>query len=349
MARIRIIDDWLRCPHCPPTRWRSIMVVAEQWAEQRVLMRAYAESADQTRPTIVLHGVELAIGPAGTDPHGAWGIHVHPQEDGRAQQLAEALRAAARRLAGGRARLADEESEFDRKRTDNWAPGDAPALPAAAPRPYHEPMVAASQSGAPAYVTAPQAAYVPAPQAAYVPAQAPAAYLGASGVPAAPPVIAAAPANPQQRLTPVPIAPGAAAGHPGDTRPGRRRRGWTSPVPSRGAEPGAGRTALGYESGAGAQSAIVRLGLRPAAASQLGRLAQRTVPASFAISAPERDVLNRLAEVDLLSARAIGQLVGAVDPVAWMEQLIRKLDAHGLDLVVPGPPLGDEPTYRLQR
>ena len=70
MPRIRIVEEWLRNPAAPPTRWRSIMVVAEKWAEQRVLMRAYAESMDQTRPTIVLHGVELAIGPAGIDPHG---------------------------------------------------------------------------------------------------------------------------------------------------------------------------------------------------------------------------------------------------------------------------------------
>ena len=83
MARIRIVDEWLRSPASPPTHYRSIMVVAERWAEQRVLMRAYAESADQTRPTIVLHGTELAIGPASTDPNGSWGIHVQPPVDGR--------------------------------------------------------------------------------------------------------------------------------------------------------------------------------------------------------------------------------------------------------------------------
>src|SRR5205807_106834 len=76
MAQIRIVDDWLRSPASPPSHYRSVMVIAEKWAEQRVLMRAYAESRDQTRPTILLHGIELAIGPAGLDLNGPWGIHV---------------------------------------------------------------------------------------------------------------------------------------------------------------------------------------------------------------------------------------------------------------------------------
>lgn len=325
MARIRIVEQWLRSPASPVTHWRSIMVVAEQWSEQRVLMRAYAESADQTRPTIVLHGVELAIGPAGTDAHDAWGIHVHPQEDGRAQEIAEALRLAARRLAGSKgnpARLEDEASSFERKRTDNWAPGTPRAVPGspADSGVYFEPMVAS---------------YVPGQSATYIPQ---------SGIPQGPPIVASAPANPQQRLTPLPIA----SQDPGETRVGRRRRGWTSPVPKQGTEPG-GRTALGYESGAGAQSAIIRLGLRPSAASQLGRIGSRTVPADFEISKFERDVLNQLAEVEYLAARSIAQLVGAVDPVAWMEQLMHKLNEHGLDIVAPGAAIGGEPTYRLQR
>jgi hypothetical protein len=32
-----------------------------------------------------------------------------------------------------------------------------------------------------------------------------------------------------------------------------------------------------------------------------------------------------------------------------MEALINKLSSHGLDIVVPGPAQGGEPTYRLQR
>jgi hypothetical protein len=327
MARIRIVDTWLRSPASAPQQWRSIMVVAEQWAEQRVLMRAYAESADQTRPTIVLHGVELAIGPAGIDPHDAWGIHVHPQDDGRAQEIAEALRLAARRLAGSKGnapRLEDEQSAFERKRTDNWSPGTPRGVPGSAADSghYFEPMVAS---------------YVPAQSATYIPQ---------SGMPQGQPVVASTPHNAQQRLTPLPVQ--AQSQDPGETRVGRRRRGWTSPVPpSPGAEPG--RTALGYESGAGAQSAIIRLGLRPSAASQLGRIGQRTVPADFEITRHERDVLNQLAEVEYLAARAIGQIVGAADPVAWMEELMRKLNEHGLDIVAPGAAIGGEPTYRLQR
>ena len=76
MAQIRLVDDWLRSPASYPTHYRSVMVIAEKWAEQRVLMRAYAQSREQTMPTILLHGVELAIGPAGIDVNGPWGIHV---------------------------------------------------------------------------------------------------------------------------------------------------------------------------------------------------------------------------------------------------------------------------------
>ena len=50
-----------------------------------------------TAPTIVLHGTELAIGPASTDPNGSWGIHVQPPVDGRAQELQAQLELAARR------------------------------------------------------------------------------------------------------------------------------------------------------------------------------------------------------------------------------------------------------------
>ena len=69
------------------------MVVAEKWAEQRVLMRAYAESRDQMLPTIMLYGMELAIGPAGTDSNGPWGIHVGaPRRAARARDPQSARR-----------------------------------------------------------------------------------------------------------------------------------------------------------------------------------------------------------------------------------------------------------------
>lgn len=344
MPRIRIVDEWLRCPASAPTRWRSVMVVAEQWAEQRVLMRAYAESIDQTRPTIVLHGTELAIGPAGTDVHGAWGIHVHPPADGRAQEIADQLQLAARRMAGSKGnapRLADEQSSFERKRTDNWSPGTPRGVPgsAADSRDYFEPMVAASQVNAAVH-------HAVATQAAtYVASQPRAEYVPPSGLPMAPPVVAATPYNAAQRLTPVPMP---AQDEPGGTSVGRRRRGWTSPMPRQGAEPGA-RTALGYESGAGAQSAIIRLGLRPATASKLGRIGDRTVPADFAITTPERDVLNALGENEYVTAGHIARMLGVQDPVAWMDQLIRKLAGYGLDIVAPGHALLGEPTYVLQR
>src|SRR5690606_29922064 len=104
---------------------------ADTWAEQRVLMRAFATCRDQTRPTVELHGAELPIGPAGDDPHGAWGIHVEPPVDGRAQALRDAFELAARRLAGSRGnppRLADEAAGFETRPTGTWAPGVSPKI-----------------------------------------------------------------------------------------------------------------------------------------------------------------------------------------------------------------------------
>ncbi len=397
MARIRIVDEWLRSPASAPTHYRSIMVVADGWAEQRVMMRAYAESPDQTRPTITLYGVELAIGPAGVDPHGPWGIHVQPPVDGRAQELRDQLALAAQRLAGSKGtppRLADEAGSFERKRTNNWAPGTPRDTPTGQTRPnmYYEPQVAASQAiaaqhqglapppsyphdayptyvpGAPApgyatpgqppgplaappmtpdaqylpsqptaqYVPAQEAAqYVPAqPAAQYIPSSPGAEYVPTSAIPATPSLVATSPANPEQRMTPLPRT--------SDTG---RRRGWTSPIQPA----GNGRTALGYQSGAGAQSAVIRLGLRPAAAQRLARIVDRTVPSDFQISGAERDVLNALGEQSHLTARQVGTMIGVADPVSWMEQLAEKLASYGLDLIGPGPDAGGEPTYVLRR
>src|SRR5690349_15727077 len=132
MAQIRFVDVWMRAPGAPPSHYRSIMVISEKWAEQRVLMRAYAESRDQTRPTIMLYGIELAIGPAGVDVNGPWGIHVGEQPEGAAQTIKLQLEDAARRLAGSKGnppRLADEESTFEREPTANWGPGAPRILP----------------------------------------------------------------------------------------------------------------------------------------------------------------------------------------------------------------------------
>jgi hypothetical protein len=138
--------------------------------------------------------------------------------------------------------------------------------------------------------------------------------------------VAAAPSNPELRTTPVP-------------RP-RTRTGRHPPVSQ-------ARTALGYTSGAGAQSAIVRLGLAPHISARLGRLVDRVVPGDFHIETRERRALNALGEGEL-TARGIGHMLDVADPVSFMEELTRKLEAYNLDLIEPGEPQGGEPTYRLR-
>ena len=317
MASIRIVDHWLRSPMSQPSQYRSVMVIAEKWAEQRVLMRAFAESRDQMRPTIMLHGGELAIGPAGTDINGPWGIHVGDNPDERAAGIKEQLELAAKRMAGSKGnppRLADEESTFEREPTANWAPGTPRILPK---RPDH--VVT------PVDIVAPvAAARVPAHQmATYIPA-APAPHHIAAAAPDATP-----PSNPAQRIAPMP-----------------RPRGRTRPPSTMTNQT---RTALGYTSGAGAQSAVVRLGLSPQVSSLLGRLIDKIVPPEFHIDTRERRVLNALGTSDKMTARAIGNMLDLSDAVAFMEELTRKLETFGLDLVEPADPQGGEPTYRLRR
>jgi len=224
MAQIRIVDDWRRSPGSGPSHYRSVMVIAEKWAEQRVLMRAYAESRDRLRPTIVLQGTELAIGPAGLDLQGPWGIHVGDDPEVRAPYIKDQLEISARQRSGGKAN----------------APRVAPAPPAV-------------------------------------------------------------------------LAP----------------------------------TALGYASGSGAQSAIVRLGLLPHISARLGRLVDRVVPDDFHIDGRERRVLNALGEGQL-TAGGVGQMLDLPDPVAFMDALTRKLARYHLDLVEIGALHGREPTYRLR-
>ena len=315
MAQIRIVDAWMRSPASPPTQYRSVMVVSEKWAEQRVLMRAYAESRDQTRPTIVLHGIELAIGPAGIDVNGPWGIHVGEVADGRQLEIKQHFEHAARRIAGSKGnppRLADEESTFDREPTANWGPGAPRVLPQ---RPDAQPPLVD-------FVSPTEAARLPQVHQ-HVTLHAPAA---AQHRPP-PGVGSAAPSNPELRKTPMP----------------RMRGGKTRPPPTN------VRTALGYSSLSGAQSAVVRLGLTPAVSARLGRLVDRIVPGEFHIDHAERRVLNALGEAGSLTARAIGHMLDIVDAVTFMEELHRKLETYGLDLVEPGEPIGTEPTYRLRR
>jgi hypothetical protein len=313
MAQIRIVDDWRRSPASGPSHYRSVMVIAEKWAEQRVLMRAYAESRDQLRPTIMLHGLELAIGPAGLDLNGPWGIHVGDNPDERAQHVKDHLEASARRIAGSKGnppRLADEEPTFEREPTANWGPGAPRILPA---RPAQPPQVHhVAPAGAARIPHAPAASYVSPIQAQHT---------------AAPAETAAAPSNPELRTAPMP-------------RP-RTRTNRHPPISP-------GRTALGYTSGAGAQSAVVRLGLAPDVSARLGRLVDRVVPGEFHIDPRERRVLNALGEGEL-TARGIGQMLDVADPVSFMEELTRRLERYNLDLVEPGNPQGGEPTYRLRR
>lgn len=291
------------------------MVIAEKWAEQRVLMRAYAHSRDQTMPTIVLHGIELAIGPASIDPNGPWGIHVGQHDGMDAQHVKAGLEEAARRIAGSKGnppRLVDESQTFDREPTGNWGPGSPRVLPQR--HDQRGPQVD--------HVVPVGAARVPQAQVAtYVAQNQPAHHLppSAGGV---------AQGSSELRKTPLP----------------RSRSGKTRPPPM------AIRTALGYASGSGAQSAVVKLGLAPQVSARLGRYVDRIVPADFTIDAGERRVLNALGEGDGLSARAIGHMLDITDAVSFMEALTGKLEQFGLgDLVEPGEPSGGEPTYRMRR
>jgi hypothetical protein len=329
MAQIRIVDDWLRSPASPPSHYRSVMVIAEKWAEQRVLMRAYATSRDQTMPTILLHAVELAIGPAGIDVNGPWGIHAGDHAGMDAQAIKAALEDAAKRLAGSKGnppRLVDEAQTFDREPTGNWAPGTPRVLPQRAdqrgPSVEHVGAVAAAR-----VPQAQMATFVPqAPPAQHMPPQQPAVV---------------APSNPELRKTPVPR-------RSSKTRPPPVPRVIDPSGPHSGAAPMV-RTALGYASGSGAQSAIVKLGLTPQVSARLGRLVDRVVPADFVIDAGERRVLNALGEQPL-TARAIGHMLDIADATTFMEELTTKLEKYGLgDLIEPGEPQGGEPTYRMRR
>jgi len=304
MASIRIVDYWMRSPASAPSHYRSVMVVSEKWAEQRVLMRAYADSRDQTCPTIVLHGQELAIGPAGTDVNGPWGIHVGAQVgegDERAREIKNQLESSAKRLAGSKGnppRLEDEESTFEREPTANWGPGAPRVLPK---RQGHHTQPPVS------FVEAVGAARIPVHQAATILPQMQVAV------------------HTDLHKTPFP-----------------RRRNATRQQPVANA-----RTALGYTSGSGAQSALVRLGLTPQVSARLGRLVERVVPADFHIDPGERRILNALGEGPL-TARAIGHMLDLADAVSYMEELTRKLEGYNLDLIEPGDPQGDEPTYRMR-
>ena len=374
MARIRIVDAWLRCPTAHPTHQRAVMVVAEAWAEQRVLMRAYADSSDQTRPTIALHGAELAIGPAGTDPHGPWGIHVEPPADGRAQKLRDELELAARRLSGSKGnppRLMDEESPFDRKRTNHWAPGTPPDVPSDGPAPYYEPsdpaVAAAAQSampGAPAGWPPAPAGWPPAPAAWPEPSAAPTAPAPAPGPtrnaqpwPAGAwhvPVPATSPTAPTVHMPP-PAAP--ALSMAPDSRPPAAAPATDPRSPAAAAGNAVpGTTAFGFAHGAGAQiGAGARIGSpsgpdpEHANRRRLISMVRRTMPIGFQLTGEEMAVLDALDAAPWLSESRVAEIAGVQDGGAWMRQLIEKLGQHGLDLIETHSGAGGEPAYALRR
>ena len=261
------------------------------------------------------------------------GIHVGDGPEGieaRAATVRNGLEDAARRLAGSKGnppRLADEEPTFDREPTGNWAPGTPPVLPQ---RMHDHPALGSQQPRVDYVAQQVGAARVPQhQQATYVPQITPAQPATHHHHHSHHHVVRA-------------VEPGAAAHAAARGSAMFRRRGRRAAAHS--------RTALGYSSGSGAQSAIVRLGLAPHVSAQLGRLVERIVPAEFHIDARERRVLNALGELGDVTARSIGQLVDVADAVAFMEHLTRKLEQFGLgDLVEPGAPNGGEPTYRMRR
>lgn len=295
------------------------MVVAEAWAEQRVLMRAYAASPDQTRPTIVLHGALLAIGPAGLDPHGPWGIHVEPPADGRAQALQAELEVAARRLFGSKGnppRLTDEESSFDRGRTGYWAPGTPRKLPPRHGRGepgYYEPNQVA---GAPAGVVPPVRDMGHPPPAG---AMARTAFGIAPGTGARMEdrgdAGGAQPWAPASPVSPVSIdipsqTPGQTPGEASAEAPGKRPRAATAP----------------------GSSAV------------LGR----TLPLGLRLTAAEHEVLHALGQAGALSVTRVAQLAATGDGASWMSALIAKLASCGLDLIATAEGSGGETMYVLR-
>jgi hypothetical protein len=343
MARIRIIDEWLRSPVDRPTRSRVVMVVAELWAEQRVLLRAYAGCMDQTRPTIELNGRALSIGPAGIDPHGAWGLHVDTAVDGHAQALRDALVAAARRLAGARGnppRLADEESELERKPTSPWTPDRARSRSAFGPDVVGD-EAAATRDLAPSSEPAPIHAV---DRRASVFAAAPSESAALRGD--APPVQVAI-ADPDART----VLPFGELAPPGELSPGRagapasgavsagtRRRRTPTTKTGVGAPPRR-RRAPRSRPPAAAPSA---------SADPLGEVVGRTLPLGFRLTRPERAVVDALGARGLLDASEIAEIAEVEDGAAWARGLMAKLAEHGLDLIEPGAGRAGVATFALR-
>jgi len=328
------------------------MVVARSWAEQRVLMRAFSASDDQTRPTINLHGSELAIGPAGTDPHGEWGIHVEPPVDGRAQELREALQLAAKLLAGSKGnppRLQDEVSEFEDRATNNWAPGVAPSVPKN--NSYYEPVSGAPMS---ASKDVPSSAAARAKMCKTNFRRTPPFWGGLYDAPElATSTSVALRANaqsavPSQAPTPVAHSPSASASSSANSSASIRKNRQTfrysgvvtAQTPKAAAPAGAPKpkkTVFGYSS---AKNQSV----------SYAAAAGKTMPLGFTLEPAERRLLNELGKTPSMSATEIGTLLGlGEEPMIWMSRFMDKLAELGLDLVAPGNDRDGEPTYMLSR
>jgi hypothetical protein len=314
------------------------MVVARSWSEQRVLMRAFSASDDQTRPTINLHGSELAIGPAGTDPHGEWGIHVEPPVDGRAQELREALQLAAKLLAGSKGnppRLQDEVPEFEDRATNNWAPGVGPAVPEN--KSYYEPAAGAPTS---ASKDIPSAAAARAKLSKTNFRKTPPFWGGMYDTPE----LAKSGDPSSLQHTSGPAAKPTEAPRLRSKRHTFRYSGVvTAQTPkaaapaATGAKGSAKKTVFGFSS---AKNQSV----------SYAAAAGKTMPLGFTLEEPERRLLNELGKQPSMSAGEIATLLGlAEEPMVWMSRFMDKLAEFGLDLVAPGDDRDGEPTYILTR
>lgn len=334
-------------------------MVARSWAEQRVLMRAFASCSDQTRPTINLHGEELAIGPASTDPHGEWGIHVQPPVDGRAQELREALQLAARLLAGSKGnppRLQDEQPEFEERATNSWDPKrKAAAAPApnsrtvfghdgtespVVPEPeYYEPAISAPTSSSPEILSS----------------GASRAKLAKTNFRKTPPFWADVYERPEleqgaspERMS-APPATSAPAPAPA-TSTGRKRRDTVryNGVQTAAVSPAASVASIRKPKKKAAKTAF---GFLPSDAPKetFAATASKTMPIGLRLDDSERLILNELGKHPFLTASTIGTLLSETEPMEWMARFMDKLAEFGLDLVAPGADQEGEPTYLLIR
>jgi hypothetical protein len=325
-------------------------------------MRAFASCADQTRPTINLHGEELAIGPASTDPHGEWGIHVQPPVDGRAQELREALQLAARLLAGSKGnppRLQDEVPEFEDRATNSWDPHSkmpkksevgnrtvfghsgtgAPSVPEPS---YYEPAMGAPTSDS----------------AEILSSGASRSKLNQKNFRKTPPFWADVYERPEleqgaspERMSPPPTAnaPVPPTGHaPAPKRANRRTAQYNGVRVEPAAAPVIAAATIRKPK---KQAAKTAFGFLPSEAPKetFAATASKTMPLGLTLDKAERTVLNELGRQPFLTPAMIADVLGVAEPMEWMARFMDKLAEFGLDLVAPGPDQDGEPTYQLIR